>query len=302
MEINVPNGFLSGEIRDGFYIEQMMKKIWACMIKIIAEIDRICRKYDITYFADWGTLLGAVRHKGFIPWDDDIDIGMLRPDYERFNAVVEDELPKGWKFLNIYNQKEWNNQFERVVTDGFVRYDKEHLDEFYGFPYIAGVDIFPYDYVAPTEEEDEYIRNVEKIVLYVAQTWKNDTYTVDEREELLAQIEQMCRIKLDRNSDTVNQLYRLYDKLAQMYSKEEASYIALMPELDNVRKECYSDTVLLDFEYIKIPVPVGYEEILEHRYGKDWRVPKLICGGHDYPYYKKQRDAALEQMREGLWI
>jgi lipopolysaccharide cholinephosphotransferase len=204
--------------------------------------------------------------------------------------------------LNIYNQKEWNNQFERVVTDGFVRYDKEHLDEFYGFPYIAGVDIFPYDYVAPTEEEDEYIRNVEKIVLYVAQTWKNDTYTVDEREELLAQIEQMCRIKLDRNSDTVNQLYRLYDKLAQMYSKEEASYIALMPELDNVRKECYSDTVLLDFEYIKIPVPVGYEEILEHRYGKDWRVPKLIGGGHDYPYYKKQRDAALEQMREGLWI
>ena len=56
------------------------------MIKLFTEI---CRKYDLTYFALGGTLLGAVRHQGFIPWDDDVDMGMPRPDYERFRKIAK---------------------------------------------------------------------------------------------------------------------------------------------------------------------------------------------------------------------
>ena len=68
--MNIPEGYLNGEIRDGFYVESTMKKAWAAEIEVLNEVDRICRQHDIQYFADWGTLLGTIRHKGFVPWDD----------------------------------------------------------------------------------------------------------------------------------------------------------------------------------------------------------------------------------------
>lgn len=68
-------------------------------LKMLKEIDRICRKYEIQYMLDAGTLLGAVRHKGFIPWDDDADVVFTRENYERFARVVRKELPEGMEFL-----------------------------------------------------------------------------------------------------------------------------------------------------------------------------------------------------------
>lgn len=68
-------------------------------LKMLKEIDRICRKYDIKYMLDAGTLLGAVRHQGFIPWDDDVDVAFTRENYERFARIVRKELPEGLEFL-----------------------------------------------------------------------------------------------------------------------------------------------------------------------------------------------------------
>ena len=81
--------FFEKEERCGFTIEPMMKSVWAAQLEVLEKIDRICKENGIKYFADWGTLLGAVRHKGFIPWDDDMDICMLRPDYLRFIQVID---------------------------------------------------------------------------------------------------------------------------------------------------------------------------------------------------------------------
>lgn len=69
-----------------------LRRAQEIMIDIMLEIDRICRKHDIVYWLEWGTLLGAVRHKGFVPWDDDVDLGMQSPDYERFMEICPKEL------------------------------------------------------------------------------------------------------------------------------------------------------------------------------------------------------------------
>jgi lipopolysaccharide cholinephosphotransferase len=183
-----------------------------------------------------------------------------------------------------------------VVTGKTVNFEREHMEEFYGFPFIGGVDIFPNDYVPPAKEEDEYVRYAERIVLHAAECYEDDIYTTKDREDMIARIEQLCGVSLDRNGDMVNHLYKLSDKLAQMYSADEASYVALMPDYPNIRKECFSDTVLLDFEYIKIPAPVNYEEVLEREYGKNWRTPRLMVGDHEYPYYKRQQMVAWEKM------
>ena len=72
------------EIRDGFLVSSDRKKVWQRWLELWQEVDRICRKHGLKYWAAYGTLLGAARHKGFIPWDEDLDLCMMRPDYNRF--------------------------------------------------------------------------------------------------------------------------------------------------------------------------------------------------------------------------
>ena len=80
------------ETIDGYEVSSDIKKLWACELEILEEVERICNKHNIRYFADFGTLLGAVRHKGFIPWDDDLDLSMLPEDYERFVKIAPKEI------------------------------------------------------------------------------------------------------------------------------------------------------------------------------------------------------------------
>ena len=82
MNCQPDSSFFREEIRNGFLVTEKMKRIWYTEISLLQELDRVCKKYGLRYFAEYGTLLGAVRHKGFIPWDDDIDVAMFRDDYE----------------------------------------------------------------------------------------------------------------------------------------------------------------------------------------------------------------------------
>ena len=97
-----PKEFFLDEVREGFYVPAMMKRAWAAEIEILFEIDKICEKHGLHYCIDYGTLLGAIRHRGFIPWDDDIDIMMMREDYEIFSKVANAELPEELSFCSIY--------------------------------------------------------------------------------------------------------------------------------------------------------------------------------------------------------
>ena len=80
--------YFKTEVRDGFEVSSMMKRAWAAQMEVLHVVADVCNKNEIRYFADFGTLLGAVRHKGMIPWDDDIDICVVREEYNRLIEIL----------------------------------------------------------------------------------------------------------------------------------------------------------------------------------------------------------------------
>ena len=99
--IEYEESYFEGEEQEGFFVESMMKRAWAAQIEVLKVLEEICIKHNLRYFAERGTLLGAVRHQGYIPWDDDLDISMLREDYEKFLVIAKKELPKEFALLNM---------------------------------------------------------------------------------------------------------------------------------------------------------------------------------------------------------
>jgi len=122
-----------------------LKKIQNTLLEILIEVDRICRKNDIKYFLFAGTLLGAVRHKGFIPWDDDIDIAMPREDYEKFLQIVQKEPYSNYFLQNVITEIEAPFLFSKFRKDDTLLLEKAVMNK--NIHHGIFIDIFPLDKV-----------------------------------------------------------------------------------------------------------------------------------------------------------
>lgn len=288
-----PKHFFEDEVRDGFYVPAMMKRAWAAQLEVLCDIDKVCKKYNLHYYADWGTLIGAIRHGGFIPWDDDMDISMLRKDYDTFARVALDELPEGYGILNFGHSDDGDFKCDdyliRVYNTNRIRVDQAFLDKFHGFPYAAGMDIFPMDYIPPDEEEDkmlcEQVAVLSSLALMIE---KGDT---EEEESYLRQLEDTYDIKIDRTKPIRRQIYLLSEELCRAYTGEDSKYITTISSRTRwdykIPKKYYEKPVPVPFETGQIAVPVCYDAALRCKYC-DYMKPGHVGGSHEYPFYKKQ--------------
>ena len=124
------------------YVKANLRQCQLRQLDILKEIDRICQKHQISYWLDGGTLLGAVRHGGFIPWDDDIDIAMWKPDLERFTAVAQTELPETLFLQTPKTDPEVNSPIVKV-RDLNSLYVEDSEDFRANYQKGLYVDIFP---------------------------------------------------------------------------------------------------------------------------------------------------------------
>ena len=151
-----PDSYFEDEVREGFYIPSLMKRAWAAQMEVLEIVGQVCEKHHIRYYVEWGTLLGAVRHGGRIPWDDDIDICMLRGDYDKFCEVAPKELPEECWFWDHRSTDNFDNLIGRVINSRVHVVDGNLWKKYHGYPYGAGVDIFWLDSIpadARAEEE-----------------------------------------------------------------------------------------------------------------------------------------------------
>lgn len=122
------------------YEQSVLRRLQVVELEILAAIDCVCREYGITYFLDSGTVLGARRHGGFIPWDDDIDLGMPRDDYERFLEVAPAALGKRFRVTCSRSNPHQAALFSKVMLVG-MRFVTDETEEA-GFDQGIFVDIF----------------------------------------------------------------------------------------------------------------------------------------------------------------
>ena len=186
--------FLEEETRHGFFITPMVKRCWAAQMEILAGIDAICRKYGIRWFSHYGTMLGAVRHGGYVPWDDDMDICMLREDFERFAKAVKKEGNELhlYSLLDDPETERQNESFASIIavvrnTDR-VLVPKEYHEKYHGCYFPVGVDIFVFDYISKDSDFEknrlEVVSLLESLDLEIQR--KNDLSS--DTRELLKEI------------------------------------------------------------------------------------------------------------------
>lgn len=294
MEINA--SFFKDEVRDGFYVSGYMKHFWAAQLEVLRVVDEICDKHQIPYFAAFGTLLGAVRHKGYIPWDDDLDICMLRSDYERFLQVVKQEVPDTYQVLNCRNSN-YYALYTRIVNTGTIRLDAEFVERYYQIPYPVGIDLFVLDYVSADEVLETQRDDMARIIYAVSNALDMTGERQNETIALLTSIEEMCHVKLDPDGDIRRQLCMLIEDLSQLFDKAEAKGVSVISNYMDGKKilvslEQLENRKRVPFEYTTIPIMDRPQVWLSQNYG-EYQDFYRAGGCHGYPLYEQNEQALM---------
>lgn len=258
-----------------FKVSSNRKKVWNIQLWLIEEVKRICKKHGLKYYADSGTLLWAIRHKWFIPRDDDSDIVMFRDDYDRFMKIAPKELPKHlvlqnnfcWWFAKLRNER-------TLALDDFDKDDN----------YLGGIslDIFPLDFVSKLK----IVNIVQKYTLIFIRgiliSLKYEKYF--QKVNLFKRFFwYSCRFLFKYFN--YNSIYKLYDYLCKniifidkLHVVDRCESFQLcynVKDFDNVKDA--------PFENIEISIPLWYENILRRLYW-DYSKPIIWEGWHNNLY------------------
>lgn len=248
------------------------KKLHACHVILLEEVKRICQKHDLKYYAIAGTLLGAVRHKGAIPWDDDMDLGLLRPDYETFLRYAKDELGDHVLLQNFDTESGYGLPFAKLMLRDTRMVERSAA----GNTASKGIyiDIFPFDN-AP-ENANEQKKHDRKTYFLKRLLLAKQGYKVYKDNEIKKKIVYTALSCIGAFA-TRNRIYRSLDKAIRQYNHAESCKIvniggAYGYQKEMLEKKWFADTVALPFENTTISAPSGYKEYLTYFYG-DYMTP-----------------------------
>ena len=258
-----------------------LEKVHRANLSLLKEIDRICRKYKISYMLDSGTLLGAVRHQGFIPWDDDVDLAFTRSNYEMFLKVAPRELPDGMSLLkpeDIRGGKVFYDFTARVIYDNSrVHEDNEQMQFYEGKLNHLWVDLFVLDRLPDSKIGAWKAKFLQKVIygMSIAHRDRIDFGKYSFMDKLrvgalagaghLVPMKTLFKLqKIAAAKDRKKKTKCCY------YSNYQPDYLYVT--LDGTWLE---HTVDLPFEDTKLMAPVGYRHVLEWVYGDYMILPPI---------------------------
>lgn len=256
-----------------------MSRVHGANLVILKEIDRICRKYNIKYMLDAGTLIGAVRHNGFIPWDDDADVAFTRPQYDAFMKVVRRELPEGLELLEPGSFRGGTAFYDftaRIIYKNSRCHEDTPMMEFYeGKLNHLWVDLFTIDRLPAGKMGASVTKFLHMAVYGMAMSHRNELdfkkYSMANRI-FVGGLAAVGRILPMKTIFSMQKALALKDRNSKgrlrYYSNYQPDFLYV-----TLDKDWCDEVEDVDFEDTRLMIPGGWHEVLSLVYGDYMRLP-----------------------------
>lgn len=261
--------FLKEEVLNDFLVTTERKKIWAVLLDLLIEFDKVCKDHKLQYYMYSGTLLGVVRHRGFIPWDDDIDVIMPRDDYEEL-IKLGDSFKDPYFFQTPYSDNECGYTFIKIRNSNTSAITE--MFKYRHFNHGVWMSVFPLDEWDKDNGEELYykIRELNR---------ENSTY-MRATNPHLSQID-IERVKNHSGKSPIV-IYEEVQRLAQTFKDAKTEYVSGIictgPKYQRkvLFAEDFKEATMIKcdgLEGFEAPVPVGYDRVLTMQYGDYMSLP-----------------------------
>lgn len=281
IKLKLSDDFFKEEVRNDYTVSPEMKRIWAVELDLLDQLDRVCQKYDIPWYLSGGSLLGAVRHKGYIPWDDDIDLMMYRKDFDRLCEVAKDEFAEPYFFQTEETDPgamRGHAQLRNSMTTAIL---KSEQNFHYQFNQGIFIDIFPLDNVPDDPEERQaFVKNVNQLKHRARQFYNYCNGYPNKNLSGLKKFLLYSKFFFEKKKSGGRNIY--YDRFAKEITKyddqdtQEVMMVMLETEKCCWKREYVANPVRVPFEMLSLPIPKDYDPLLTKQYGK-WNV--FVRGG-----------------------
>lgn len=254
-------------------------------LNILLYFKSVCEENGLKYYLHGGTLIGALRHHGFIPWDDDIDVAMPREDYQKFIAITQNS-DNQYKVLNADSNDQYYYAFAKM-TDTTTTVVNNNEKTKYG----VFIDVFPIDEI-PTPGI------IRKIYFTKAYVYKIILMHLNEQEKKRDRNIVKIVLRFLVNQFNHHKILKKFDSLTQPYPKsQQVSTITTGSQWDiSYEKSWFSDQVSVEFEGYHFPAPIGYDELLRKYFGNYMTLPpKEKQVAHGYTYLLRSGDVTNDK-------
>lgn len=264
--------FLEPENRDGTQVSAELKATWKVLLDILEEFIRIAKKYDLKWSMEGGSLLGAVRHKGFIPWDDDVDVVMPRKDYDKLIEVLPSELPPYYFAQTSASEKGFHIPHLMIRDSRTTGIDLNHVKWGKKFNMGIRIDVLPLDGV-PSSAMRYFVRKYVAFIMNSIPKKPPELHRHPGREKVKQAIGRWLVAMFG-----LKRLYNMREWPFRHIPLEKCEYCCSLTERNfwhphSIRKtEWFREYRSVPFEYINVNIPIDAERILTQQFG-DWRTP-----------------------------
>ncbi len=273
--------------KEGYQLDEQLLPLWQVQLELLQKFIEVCQRYNLRYWVCGGTLLGAVRHKGFIPWDDDIDVSMMREDYDRLQAVAAEAFQPPFFYQTAYTDKDYYRSHGQLRMDGTAAIRPSDCFQ----PYHQGIfmDVFPIDGIPDDEARvDDALRKARRILRFLKA--KNTNIFLSGRWGLVFR-KWKARREVARCGWA--NIFREAEDLYRQFPVVEVDVVSELSTTGRdfpIEKSIYDETVLFDFEDVKVAVPVGWDKYLRAHYGDNYMTPMRVPTQHGGLVIDTQRD------------
>lgn len=262
------------------YDEDILEKLKKAEVNILKDFIGVCEKYNINYFLVWGTAIGAVRHKGFIPWDDDIDVGMLREDYIKFEKAANKELGEKYKLSTPVTEKGYAStviKLQRKNTK-FIPYMSRTMK----CDLCLHIDIFVYDNLP--DDKELALRNVKRTrrISHIIFLCGSPYPIINNRGIVGTILKAGCFVShylLKITGVSTGKLFEKFQRISQEANNSETKYIATFQSINPIKNKVKITDIYplaeMPFEDIMVKMPKNYDKMLRKTYGNYMEMPEV---------------------------